>query len=407
MVALGAGPPVGALDDVDLADREVTATQATKDGDWTARLDATNTGGDELALDVEEVAGQADCAIAESPTTIGPGLRQTVTITIPDACLDDARIPELELRGTDRGEAATLDVATGRRAGSVDYSDLRWYLVGAGGALLVVAVVALSRVRLPEWIPDDPTEHDAVIADLQRWDPSLARAARRLVPGSVAWRPAQQGWWRRWRHPLPQLETGWSINDSWATSVGLAAALFTSVLGATDALDDIFAVTGVEVAVVSALITGALVGASPLVLAICQRPGSDGRRRHTVVGVLLAMFGVLTANLGQIAVLVALLLDTTASEWVVYVAAGLAVLVLIVYATRSARGTLEDALSPLPEPPAPVLPPPDAAVILGQALFETAGLDLNADVPAGIYPVTAYAGTTPTAPAAPRRAALI
>ncbi|PRZ09328.1 hypothetical protein BCE75_10235 [Isoptericola sp. CG 20/1183] len=150
-------------------------------------------------------------------------------------------------------------------------------------------------------------------------------------------------WWdpRYLKFSLPGITSDWSFQDNWASSVGLAAALFTTVFAGGDSLDAIVgdeaqATLGV-VAVAAGLSTG-IIGSGPLWLTIFKRRYDDqgGIAKHnTIGGVLVASIIVLLGTTG--------LLFTAAAAVALplaWILAAIAALLLLVYAWKSIPQTL-------------------------------------------------------------------
>lgn len=150
-------------------------------------------------------------------------------------------------------------------------------------------------------------------------------------------------WWdpRHLMLPLPGITSDWSFKDNWASSVGLAAALFTTIFAGGDALDaivgdDAQATIGV-VAVAAGLSTG-IIGSGPLWLTIFKRRYDDqgGIAKHnTIGGVLMASIIVLFGTTG-------LLFAAAAAVGLplAWTLAAIAALLLLVYAWKSIPQTL-------------------------------------------------------------------
>jgi hypothetical protein len=198
-------------------------------------------------------------------------------------------------------------------------------------------------------LEDGVVKIDAVAASTDSTEPDLGSLDRFFVAAIVAvivvGLAFAFGGIRNPMTVLPGIKDDWSFTDSWASSIGVAAALFTGIFGATDVLESLLGDDGtdlVTIAVVTAAIAVALIGAAPLLLVICR---AGQKNQHTVLGILLASAVVLTANLGFIEVMRSVLQDSEVidSDWL-NLAAGAAAVLLVVYTLRSIPQTLKKGL---------------------------------------------------------------
>lgn len=152
--------------------------------------------------------------------------------------------------------------------------------------------------------------------------------------------------------PLPYLEATWSFSDSWVSTVTVAGGLLTGVFGSTDVVTSLLgreADNAVALATVGAAAALALIGAGPIVLLATK---SKSKHFFTVGGLLMASVVTLSGAFGEIWVVYrsGRQLDLGGWEDKIVVAAGLAAVLLAVYAARSLSATLRQGLD---EPPRP------------------------------------------------------
>lgn len=171
------------------------------------------------------------------------------------------------------------------------------------------------------------------------------------------WKP-QHGGKRKPNLPLGSLDATWKFNDNWATNATAAGALLTGLFSATTAKsflgENAEALTAL--ATVGAGIALILVSAAPIVtLATKSYKESNGKRgdSFTVGGILLGAVLILTAAAGQLWVVAytASELNLGSAGWLVWVAFGIGIAVLVTYSFRSLkdlleRGTEEKAAEP-------------------------------------------------------------
>jgi hypothetical protein len=264
-------------------------------GTTSLTLTVINLSGSDVQLALVDPS-DVTCTAAED-VNLGAGTSAEVTFDLPATCDAGDNGIDLELAATTASqEVAIVPIAAGLSDDATDdpdYGTLGNY-VGATVASLVVVIAAYVLSSRPGLISE-----------------------------------------------LPGIADDWSFTDSWASNIGVAAALFTGLFGATDVLETILGDEGknqVAVSVVSAALAAGLIGVGPLLLIICRR---GTQNRHTVMGILLASTVVLAANLGLVWVMHDVLLDgdvinDRALDAAALVAAGL----LIVYTLRSIPQTL-------------------------------------------------------------------
>ncbi|GAB2679325.1 hypothetical protein [Thalassiella azotivora] len=229
------------------------------------------------------------------------------------------------------GAPATTTVTFTVQAPSTPDAGPIWRSFLWGALVALVAVVPPYLV----WLANPRGNRDE--------DAGEHRAAR--DDASAAGRGDQSAWHRlraALELELPGIAKDWSFADSWATSAGLATALFTGVFAATDPLALVLGTESSRVqstVVVASAAAAALTAAAPLLLVIGKRRYATRHggvaRHHTVAGVLAASLVVVAAGSGLI-VTVATLLP---GGWVTAVATA-AVALLVVYSWKSIPQTL-------------------------------------------------------------------
>jgi hypothetical protein len=153
--------------------------------------------------------------------------------------------------------------------------------------------------------------------------------------------------------PLQYLGDTWSFGDSWVSNVTVAGGLLTGILGSSDVITAVLgegAESAVGLATVGAAISVALLAAAPLILEATKvtipapqanDPGTDHPR---LWGFAVASGVTLAAAFGQIWVVAisATRLDLGGIEdWLPWLLAVLASLLLIAYAVRGFRRTIQ------------------------------------------------------------------
>lgn len=266
-------------------------------------IEIVNLSGRELEVNLESKS----CGSTNSGKVPADTMRE-VTFELAGTCKVDASTSVAAVvAAAAAGETHEIEITlTAKRDSDTDLAPLRGFVIGLGAAL-VLAVgglgIGLKEMRL----------------------------------------------WSRLNDPMPWLGKDWKFDESWAANTGLAAALFTGVFGASDVLGDLLGEgTDTKVAVVGAAIAAGLVGAAPMLLAMCKSGG-----QHTRGGVFLATAAVLTAHYGIILTLVLMLTgeDVAVPAWI----AGIGGMVLLaLYTLRTLPGVFREppptrAPQPTPE----------------------------------------------------------
>jgi len=189
--------------------------------------------------------------------------------------------------------------------------------------------------------------------------------------------------WDRLRQPLTAIDVStWKFNDNWATNVTGAGALLTGIFGATAAKAFLgpTAESLTALATVGAAIALVFVNAAPIaVLATKSYATREGERSDffTVGGILLGAVAVITAAIGQLAIIAytATELDigivATVAIWIGF---ALAVALLLVYSRRSLKDLLERGIEPPAEDPEVAI---EAATLIAEAIKAGSAGDLD------------------------------
>ncbi len=321
-------------------------------------LDVINATGAEIEVRLESVAVDDDCSITAEPERVERSRTATVKFILPMTCAIEDDGISLTFRAT-QAETTVLDVpltATVPKDESGDFAALRAYVVA------LVAAAILTTLLYQDW-------------------------KRSYVGGD---RPNPSS-------PLPGIKADWSFKDSWGSNVGLAATIFTGVLGASDVLEKILGdgkESAVSLAVVAAALSAGFIGAAPLVLASLRtapdtpEPPQGASRRdspassvprapkertvHSVGGVLAGSTIVMAANLGQIWVMATVVGGSdVVSLQAAWALAAVATAVLTVYAVRTIPQTLISGLNLPPEGDSEVM---KAAKLVGESILTSAWL---------------------------------
>lgn len=179
--------------------------------------------------------------------------------------------------------------------------------------------------------------------------------ASAVLAGSVLWRS-----WRGWRKPasfpvakdgrmpLPGLDACWKFSDSWAANATVVTAIFTGLFGAGDITTALLGDEADDVLLVgpvAAAVAVGLAGLSPMLLqglredfaAVTEvkgQPLPDDVSTGILVtprALCLAALFTLTATIGQLGVLVWALMQTGFGHDLVFITAGAASVVLILW----------------------------------------------------------------------------
>jgi hypothetical protein len=321
--ALGAGAPaaMGATADVVFDGGDVTLTEADGGG-WKATVGATNLTGDAIPVEVVKKAGPKDCLLsADTGDANGlPAARHTdITVKIDARCKAGESSAGYPFDVTAGGQTLSA-TAKAKSTSKVAWGAFWGFIGGLVGATLVVALVAEN------W----------------RW---------RSAPNASV--PPPSLWKGPWLTPLKGLEKSWSFKDSWVTNLTAAGGVVIGLFGSSEflkaALGDKAEAT-VGAATIAGLVAVALTGAAGV---LTQTIRKRGDKHVSFAGFLAGAAVAFGAAAGQIATIAVLLdgLDLGFAAWVVWVAAGLALLLLFSYALTSIPDVLTEGTKP--DPPGP------------------------------------------------------
>lgn len=284
-----------------------TAVSLSKDGDWTGSVSVRNLTDSTVTLTASD-ASDVDCGVSFTPAMIRPAQQSTVTVTVSGSC----SIPDNGLKFT--VQAAVMGslptsvpfTATGTAESAPDWHALRAF----GWAILA----------------------------------GLAGAAALLLV--------------RWTGPftaLPGLDQTWSFSDSWVSNVTGIGGLLAGVFGASGVVDTLGLSAGsaTKLAAVGGIVSAAAIALAPIVLALAR-----DRNRHILAGgALLASALVVAAAGGGLYVVwdAARSLDLGGAQDWLWIGLVLALLMLGIYAVRTALATLDDGKAAVAPPPDPVI----------------------------------------------------
>lgn len=311
---------------------------AGKQGTFTVSINAVNPTTTPVTVRLTGPAG-TDCA-SVAPQDLAAGTAKALAYTLTESCTrdNDGRMTlRVFVQSDGEVDASRSIVARVKDAPGTDFGPIAWFgPAGLAGALLV----------------------------LIGWRVAV-RAASPMSGASSASTSGSGGSVSTVTDLLPGIESDWSFADSWGSNIGLAAAGFTGLFGATDVLKSVLGddeASTVAVAVVAAALAAGLIGAGPVVLAVARK-GVD----RTVGGVLAASLVVISANLGIIATLTALLWERDAINRGLLVTAAVSASVLLgAFTLQSMPVTLVEGAK---EPPAPH--PSVDAVLIARAIGAT------------------------------------
>jgi hypothetical protein len=287
-------------------------------GGFTVTVGVTNLTTGSVRIAALPATGRCPLAVSGgSSEDVPPSVATSLVVTIPKAC-DAVSSFAFKLRISAGGalvQTLSLDAATGS---APVWSALLAFPVSVAGAFLVVFLLYLI------------------------------------------WFVANRGKGRQrgLRVPLAGLEISWKFSDSWATNLTAASGLLVGVAGSSDFLNDVVGSAGqaaIGVATVAGLIAVALTGAAGIAVLALKPPSKN---ETTVGGLLVGTALALGAAAGQVwAVRVAVnSLDLGAGDWLLWVAAGAATLLVAVYGITSVLGLLVQGTEPQPDAD-PLAPP--------------------------------------------------
>lgn len=294
-LSLGAGDALGAPATIVL-DGQPSLTTASS---GTASVSVLLTNVTEAGVQI--TANVTGCSLSVnggSALVLGPARQTEVTVGIPQSCAV-ARSFKFEL---DPGGAAPIQVEAVASSAAKPYWSPLWSFFGA---LFVAFVVVGATYRFGFGAESD-----------QKTDLTT---------------------------PLKGLESSWSFKESWATNATAASGLFIGVLGSSEFLKAVLepkAEAAIGVATVAGLIATSLVGAAGILILALRGTGST---ETTVGGLLAGTVVALGAAGGQIwAITIELeTVNLGVIDWGKYIVAGLASLLLALYAFTSIRGLLK------------------------------------------------------------------
>jgi hypothetical protein len=228
-----------------------------------------------------------------------------VTVTIPAGCQIATDGIDMKLTATaGSSPVQTFSVTAAPKPTSTDWHKLRVF----GFALVIWLVLAvLLYVR---WVKIDKRQHS----------------------------PAQ---------PLVSLDTAWNFKDTWVSNVTVAGGLLTAIFGATDVVKPLLgsnADASIALATLGAAVATAFIAAGPIVLLAFK---SYKHQAFTVGGLLLAAAVTLTGASGQLYIAYVTIkkldLDGLQHSFVLPLALGTALALLLVYSYRSLMDLLKQA----------------------------------------------------------------
>ncbi|WP_143695311.1 hypothetical protein [Williamsia sp. 1135] len=230
-IAASASPAGTTIDDL-------TPKLSESDSGYTVSLGFTNLTDAPIMLRAVPIAADVGCAIELSPATVPAATHQSVTAAVPSTCpvekdgFDFNVISDTEQR---------FDIASEIEPSTTP----DWYMLLAfPTALAVVAAVLLIALHL--WTPH--------IGRPTHGDPDLNKP--------------------RLRWELKYLGATYNFRDGWVTNTTALLGVFTAIFGTTDAATALFgddAKESLNLAIVSAGIALAFIGAAPLILVALKR----------------------------------------------------------------------------------------------------------------------------------------
>ncbi len=261
--------------------------------------------------------GQEGCKLGLSTNQLAPAQITAVTIELPKACVvDDSLRVQVNAALPESGvQSFTLD-PKGSASAKPD-----WHQLWAFGVALLLGLALFGALYLIGW------EYKG-------------EGSRSLAT------------------PLKALDATWKFNDNWATNATAAGALLTGLFSATTAKaflgPNAEALTALDT--VGAAVALAFVAAAPIfALATKSYKGPDDTRgdAFTVGGVLAAATLIVAGAAGQLWVFAhtASKLGLGSAGFLVWVAAGLAAALLVLYAWRTLKDLLERGTDPTPPDP--------------------------------------------------------
>jgi hypothetical protein len=297
-LVMGGGDPVGAEGPI-LPDGDEISFEES-DGTISASLTIVNP--TDAVVTPVELSGSddiANCTFTAAPTELAANRSVTVKFTATGCELADNGSPATLSVGTQNDEY-TLKSADSKPA-ELDFGWILLYF-GIGGAASAITVIAVWRKR-----PKVPGSDDELPADF-----------------------------------VLDVADDWKFSDSWATNLSGFAALFATLLGASDLLESVL---GDEAKDLSArllaigVVSGLLIGAAPLVVKLFGPVA-----KPSVLGLLISGWLTMTGATGQIIAICAEIRRAAPSdEWLIGGSTALGVaggVVLLAYAYKTLGQTL-------------------------------------------------------------------
>ena len=338
---------------VTLDSEKVTLAKESAGG-WSATVGLTNVTDGPVAVVARSAKPGCALTVNDGSSFGLPAAKHTdVTVGIPAAC--DAGADAQGFAFTVGPDPPKLAATAKASSTEVDWTPLVAFLVAVAAALLVVGVV------LGVWWgqADDDNKTHVREKTKSHAKHGLGRAL--------------QSFWFFLFTPLDGLNDSWSFKDSWVTNVTAGSGLVITVLGSADVLKAVLGDTAEEtlgVITVAAAIALALTGAAGVIVLTVKRPASEF---VTVSGLLVASaiaFGAAAGQVWAIALLLGRLDLGSIGDVAVWVAVGLATVLLIAYAFTSLIGLLTEGTIPPQQWPLSAVVPTEvySAAIVAAAL---------------------------------------
>jgi len=329
----------------------------TKDGDGDAKVIVNLTNNTDAPAEVEaSAAGATGCLLGLGPKQLPAEVKTTVTILVPASCKAEKGFT-IGLETSVGGAASQAFQLTPKvkEADEKDWSPLWICFLGAFGAV----ALALFVFYVTSW---------------------------KEGPGAE----------RKLGQPLPSLDDTWKFNDNWATNVTAVGALLSGIFGATigKAFLGENAESELALAIVGAGVAAVLVGVAPIIALgtksykppkkpdpkppeetpTTQEEISEEPERgdaFTVGGVVFAAAAVTTGAVGQLVIVTHVGTQVLGgSDWPLYLAGAVLIVLLGLYSWRSLADVLERGTTPAKDSPAVEV---TAAKIVAKAIEGASG----------------------------------
>lgn len=357
------------------------------DGSWTAKLGFTNLTSELITLTAAAVVPKTGCEPELDKPTIGAASHKDVELTLPAGCkADDARVTFV----VSAQPPATEKFQISSKA--ADKSTPDWNQLFVFPLALVLAFGWAWRTW-SQWEPPVPETASST--------PALVPAASSAEPAPTP--VSKPSWWG----PLKYLDAAYDFKESLVSNVTAIGALLTGVFGSTSAIEAAFgedASQQIGLATFGAAIALAFIAAGAIIPLGFKAADANS---FTVIGILLGAGVTLAGAAGQLWVVAWTGYELGLGDVgtvLLFVAAGLGVVLLMAYGRTALKATLNQGIVPPKVQPSEAMA---AASLIAEVLRakEDVDTDLADDAFVRLSELYPAFGTSPGDDPLPRRRA--